>query len=331
MLKHRPLIDLPHGDVWLFGLSNAQIISAFAMNPTTLPGWYWHWIRRTGTLSTEFMDVNRQLGRGTLADMALPRLLLDKTAPFTVPFNETRAQAWLSSPQPLAYPGGPCFLEHPDSAYCEVGIMKKSLAAFRQMAPTYAILHTVPALVFSGKIVVKESARLFASALQLADGPLQSARVRRQDCEKDDLQQPVPFDLCLARPPRHLHLLSHVRSLRDQDQRLVVVRGVGRPDGPRSAVGGPSPEERAGCVPGLAEFQRSPLTPDGTALYCAPKALASVFTVGKQKGYVKSLPYGEMVVACSGMAMLMHCFIHAPDKMSAPVSTASLVSALTVL
>lgn len=52
-----------------------------------------------------------------------------------------------------------------------------------------------------------------------------------------------------------------------------------------------------------------------SALYCAPKAISSAWGVLKSRNLVKSIPFGELALGSAGTAMLMHCFVHAPEKM----------------
>lgn len=90
-------------------------------------------------------------------------------------------------------------------------------------------------------------------------------------------------------------------------------------DGGSTALGRSQAPRRAGYVlPTLPSALRL-LTSAVVALYCAPKALASVWSVAEGKKWVRSPPFGEMLVACAGTALLMHCFVHGPEKMCVDV------------
>lgn len=160
LAKHRPLINLAYGDLLLFAVSNAQIMSAFVISPGTLPSWYWHWIRRVGTLDVQFLLLQGRLSRNQLSDMTLIQHVVDRTNPRSVG-NERRLQAWLSTPHPFKWPHAPCHLNHPMIDNCLLANLHRAGIAFKSMLPTYAILHLIPALLFRSRVFMKSLVSYF--------------------------------------------------------------------------------------------------------------------------------------------------------------------------
>ncbi|KAG0150279.1 hypothetical protein CROQUDRAFT_88051 [Cronartium quercuum f. sp. fusiforme G11] len=255
LAKHRPLINFPYGDLLLFGISNAQIMSAFVMSPKTLPGWYWHWICRVGKLDPQFLRLDGLMNRGTLSDMSLIKQVIDRTKPRSLG-NQNRLKAWLSSPQPFTAPFAPCHLNHPNFDNCFQSNLARSGDAFK----------SIP-IRFLYSIAKKSiSSALFLSSFVLI----------------------ILHSLCIP-------------------SRIYEWRGWHIRGSPNFAI--------AGFATSLALLWEDPRRRGELALYCAPKALSSAWGVLKAKGLVKSLTYGEITLASAGTAMLMHCFIHAPEKM----------------
>jgi hypothetical protein len=52
------------------------------------------------------------------------------------------------------------------------------------------------------------------------------------------------------------------------------------------------------------------------ALYVLPKAMDSFWSIGRRKGYIPRIPQGDLVLASSGLAMVMGCYRNQPDKLS---------------
>ncbi|OAV98314.1 hypothetical protein PTTG_00360 [Puccinia triticina 1-1 BBBD Race 1] len=282
LLKYRPLFKFPHGDLILFGLSNAQIMSAFVLRPQTLPAWYWQWIRRSGSLDLKFLELHRLLNTHKLRDMALPKQVIDLTRPRTRA-NDLRLRNWLSHPDPLAAPAAPCHFNHSSFDSCILGNGSRTWGAFKSMVPTYTILHLVPALLFRSKMFIKSPLLFLVSiARKTASSALFLAT----------FVWIILFSVCI---PSRLYEASHGS---------IKLRG--------SAWNGV-----VGFATAFSLLWEDPRRRGELALYCAPKALASVWQVMKIKGLVKSLAYGEMILASMGTSMLMHCFVHAPQSMPA--------------
>lgn len=70
-----------------------------------------------------------------------------------------------------------------------------------------------------------------------------------------------------------------------------------------------------GALTSLSLLWEEPHRRGELGLYCAPKALASVWFVLRAKGLVPQIPWGEVLLAIMGTASLMHCYVHSPEKM----------------
>ncbi|KAA1103322.1 hypothetical protein PGT21_014295 [Puccinia graminis f. sp. tritici] len=282
LLKYKPMMNFPHGDLLLFGISNAQIMSAFVLSPQTLPSWYWHWIRRVGSLDEKFLELHRLLNQHKLADMGLPKQVIDRTRPRTLG-NEHRLTNWLSHPDPLAAPTAPCHFNHPAFDSCILGNGSRTWRAFKSMLPTYAVLHLVPALLFRSKVFMKSpTSFLISIARKTTSSALFLAT----------FVWIILFSVCL---PSRIY---------ESSAGLVKLRGA-RWNG------------LVGFATACSLLWEDPRRRGELALYCAPKALASIWQVMKTKGVVKSVRYGEMILASIGTGTLMHCFVHAPQSMPA--------------
>ncbi|EGG03626.1 uncharacterized protein MELLADRAFT_117290 [Melampsora larici-populina 98AG31] len=258
LAKHRPLIkNFAYGDLLLFAISNAQIMSAFVMEPETLPAWYWHWIRRVGRLDAQFLYLHGHLNRGSLKDMTMIKQVLERSSPRSLG-NERRLEAWLSLPSPYKEPFAPCHLNHPLYDNCFQSNLIRAGIAFKSMLPTYAILHLIPALLFRSKVVMKSFVVI------------------------------ILHSLCIP-------------------SRLYEWKGWHIRGSTNFAI--------AGFATSLALLWEDPRRRGELALYCAPKAISSAWGVLKSQNLVKSMPFGELALGSAGTAMLMHCFVHAPEKM----------------
>lgn len=275
-------MHFPHGDLILFGVSNAQIMSAFVLNPKTLPSWYWHWIRRVGSLDVKFLELHRLLNHSQLRDMTLPKQVLDRTRPRTAG-NERRLRYWLGHPDPLSAPSAPCHFNHPLSDSCMIGNAWRTWGAFKSMLPTYAVLHLVPALLFRSKVFMKApTSFLISIARKTTSSALFLAT----------FVWIILFSVCI--PSRLYEFSSGSIKLRGSRWNGLV-----------------------GFATAFSLLWEDPRRRGELALYCAPKALASIWYQMKTKRRVRSVPYGEMILASTGTAMLMHCFVHAPQSMPA--------------
>ncbi|KAI9602487.1 hypothetical protein H4Q26_001776 [Puccinia striiformis f. sp. tritici PST-130] len=284
LLKYKPIMNFPYGDLILFGISNTQIMSAFVLNPSTLPTWYWHWIRRVGSLETRFLDLHRLLNRGEVRDMKLIHQVIDLTSHNRTLKNQTRLRDWLSgSINPLLAPAAPCHFNHPNSDSCVIGNGLRTWSAFKSMVPTYAILHLVPALLFRSKVFIKSPIKFLISILR---------KTTSSALFLATFVWIILFSVCI--PSRVYEWSKGTILLRGTKWNGIV-----------------------GFATAFSLLWEDPRRRGELALYCAPKALASIWQVLKAKGLVKSLKYGEIMIGSLGTGMLMHCFVHAPSSMPA--------------
>lgn len=285
VLTHRPLFRVPYGDVLLFGLSNAQIMSAFILYPETLPAWYWHWIRRVGRLEIKFLDVHRRLN----LDLPVSKDTIDELIKTTSRKNRSRQNQmdldrWFagSNRLPSRRPCTPCHLNHPLSDTCWEGNLLRSWDGFKMMVPTYAILHLIPSLLFRSKVLMKFPLQfLFSFIKKTASSALFIST----------------FVWII------LHSVCIPSRIYDLTKGKIAMKGW-------------SWHSLIGFSTALSLFWEDPRRRGELALYCAPKALSSMWQVLKAKKIVKSVAYGEVLLTSLGCGMMMNCFVHSSDQMT---------------
>lgn len=285
LLMYRPLFPFPNGDIFLFALANAQMAYGFLLHPSTLPAWYVSWISRVGEMNPRFVRLNRQLLQhrvpiSTDIKTLHDRLFVQDAQPRTW-LNEMKLQAWLTDPNRLDRRSAPCSLNHPQFDSCLGYNLNQLIRTVITMSPTYAILHLVPSLIFRSKVLLKNPLQFFLSILKktvYSSLFLSSFVSIVQNCFCIPTQIYDRFQITLA-SSRWYSLL--------------------------------------GAFTGICLFWEEPKRRGELALYCAPKALYSLWASLKSAGLVKSLPFGDVLVGCLGSGMLMHCFINGPEKMPA--------------
>ncbi|CAH7689118.1 hypothetical protein PPACK8108_LOCUS24189 [Phakopsora pachyrhizi] len=285
IFMYRPLFPFKHSDMLLFALSNAQMAIAFLLYPSTLPKWYFNWIARVGQMNVRYVDLNRRLDRSLLLPdvpiLVSHRRLIHKEACPRTWNNELRIQRWLSQPDPKNRRSATCALNHPQHDGCLAYNTHMIISTFVKMSPTYAILHLVPAVIFRLKVLFQSPMRFF---LSLAKKTAASAM----------------FLATFVSIVQNCFCLPSIA----YEKYGIVVRG--------SLFYG-----TLGFLTGLSLLWEEPKRRGELALYCAPKALYSLWEVLKARNMVKSFPFGDVIVGCLGSGMLMHCFVNGPEKMPA--------------
>ncbi|KAG0150284.1 hypothetical protein CROQUDRAFT_652456 [Cronartium quercuum f. sp. fusiforme G11] len=282
LLMHHPLFKFKHGDIFLFALANAQLAIAFLLHPSTLPAWYVSWIGRVGEMNPRFVQLNRHLLQQQIPARAelqtVYRRLLQRDAQPRTRKNELKVQTWLNDSRRLQH-SAPCSLNHPAFDSCVGYNINQLLRTIVSMAPTYAVLHLVPSLIFRSKVLMKAPLQFFFSLFKKTFFSalfIASFASVVQNC------------FCV---PTQLY-----------DRFRIRIAGGGW-------------YAFLGATTGLCLFWEEPKRRGELALYCAPKALYSFWAVLQSAGIVRSLPFGDILVGCLGSGMLMHCFVHEPEKM----------------
>ncbi|MBW0519007.1 hypothetical protein O181_058722 [Austropuccinia psidii MF-1] len=280
-----PLIRFKYWDVLLFALSSAQIAIGYLLYPSTLPKWYSHWISRVGGLNPRFVKLNRELDQSLISSNAhlinAHRHILSHDAYPLTHHNQLRVQKWLNHPNCHVRKGAPCALNHPNHSSCLAFNFYTILRISGVMGPTYAVLHLVPALIFRSKVLLKSPILFIASIIKKT---IASALFI------GTFASIVENCFCL---PSQLY-----------ERWGVVIRG-------EKLYGS------LGFLTGLALLWEQPKRRGELALYCAPKALSSLWSVLKAKKLVQNFIGGDVLIGSIGSGMLMHCFIHHKDKMPA--------------
>ncbi|PLW13712.1 hypothetical protein PCANC_21750 [Puccinia coronata f. sp. avenae] len=281
-----PLCHFKYADMLLFALSNAQSAIGYLLYPDSLPAWYVHWVSRVGELSPRFVALNRELDRSLLPSGGTflqdhHRLIFRDTLPRTW-YNETRIQSWLNLPDPTLRKGAPCALNHFRHDSCLAYNLNQVCRTILKMSPTYAILHLVPALLFRSKVLLKSPITFMSSIVKktiLSALFLATFVSVVQNC------------FCL---PSQLY-----------ERFGITIRGA-----PFYGM--------MGFLTGVSLLWEEPKRRGELALYCAPKALYSLWAVLKARNLVpKKVFMGDILVSSIGCGMLMHCFVNRKERMPA--------------
>lgn len=283
-----PLCHLKYGDTLLFALSNAQTAIGYLLYPNTLPAWYVHWISRVGQLNPRYIELNRQLDRSSLSRnsniiQTHHRLICRDTQPRTWK-NEIKIQNWLNLSNPNSRKGAPCALNHFGHDSCLIANLSSLLGTMVMMAPTYAILHLVPALIFRSKVLRQSPISFIASIIK----------------------KTISSALFLGTYASVVQNCFCIPSL------LYEKFGI--------AVRGARFYGLIGFCAGVSLFWEEPKRRGELALYCAPKALYSSWAVLKSKKLVPNIIFGDILVSSIGCGMLMHCFMNRRDRMPKLIS-----------
>lgn len=279
-----PLFHFKYTDMLLFALSNAQLAVGYLLYPSSLPAWYVNWISRVGELNPRYVALNRGLDQSFFASTAHllqenHRLITRDSHPRTW-LNETRIQSWLNQPDPTLRKGAPCAMYHFRHDSCLAFNLKQLVRTILKMAPTYAILHLVPALIFRYKVLLKSPVNFMIPLLKKT---ISSALFI------GTFVSVVHNCFCL---PSQLY-----------ERYGMVVRGA-------RFYG------LIGFCTGVSLLWEEPKRRGELALYCAPKALYSLWTVLQAKRWVpRDIFLGDILVSSVGCGMLMHCFVYRKDRM----------------
>ncbi|TMW68222.1 hypothetical protein Poli38472_007894 [Pythium oligandrum] len=129
-----------YGDALLFALSSAQVMYAFIMRPSSLPGDYFRFIQKTGPVEREVLEMVRLCNRGLPLDPEMVQSFITKhrmTRDFVVP---------VGCPDQVS-----CRFVHHQASTCTMGVIQTFRKAFGSAFPLYLSLFIVPSVVIHFK------------------------------------------------------------------------------------------------------------------------------------------------------------------------------------
>ncbi|KEI41027.1 uncharacterized protein L969DRAFT_16380 [Mixia osmundae IAM 14324] len=270
-LKARPLFHVPNADMLLFGCVNAQILLGMYVYPDTLEKGYRRWMDKTAQFDHGFLEAYRAGIRGSAPSTRHVELLEHSVMEHGHPEHVAAWARWKPTMHSCCVP---CGLSHRAEPSCLRSNARVLLNAFLAAMPMYAPVHLLPALIFHGK--------------QFTKAPVVSGQ---------------KISLKIARSCAFL--ASYVGLARSAVCWLDAAKSMSGSQisaGPWFAA--------SGALTSATLLWEEPHRRAELALYCAPKALESLFFTLSGVGLAASVPFGEVLLACAGTAMLMDCYVH---------------------
>lgn len=279
-------VNIPHGDVILFGLCCGQIMYAYLLAPETIPREYNAWIQSASGVPVHAVISNRSAVRSNvIAPAQLQRAI-------QYPGVTEKHLTTLKALQQKIADGGtpewhiPCAVLHPWLDSCIVCNFNRFFTRFRFMLPVYSALHIIPMLVFRHHQVAKYPGKMAFKALW---GITRSCSflglfvVINQTlfCGRSQIMD--RFKL----PPWLTFLLAR--------KEVFWLMGF---------------------INALSLFAEEKKRRAELAMYVLPKALESGWSAARKRAWVPIVPFGESILAASAMAMVMDGYKHQPRALS---------------
>ncbi|KII94245.1 hypothetical protein PLICRDRAFT_100242 [Plicaturopsis crispa FD-325 SS-3] len=282
----RGLVNIPHGDVLLFGLSCGQIMYGWLISPESLPKWYNQWISNASQLPFDFIEYN--VARKRTPNVLPPLKNAEKILQWerTTPYHRRTLANMVDKMKQgdYGYPFAPCQLTHPHIDSCVWARVDKFRAVFQWMIPAYAALHFIPPILFKRKQFFKDpSTQLTRSLL----GTLRSSSFL------STFVVIVEVFVCFNRNA----YIEIVQYLPKSIQKIWLSKYYYWLAG------------FATCLSMFVEEKKRPM-------YVLPKALESLWNNGRKRGHVPFIPGGEVILASGALAMVMGTYQRDPASLS---------------
>ncbi|KAM0751507.1 hypothetical protein T439DRAFT_324689 [Meredithblackwellia eburnea MCA 4105] len=289
ILKSKGIINIPHGDILLFGISCAQIMYCWLMAPDALPPGYRRFITGASRVAEPCLPVNLSTTRHGIFDPSEARKSLFWKGGAT-PQNTTIIEEYCRKGE-LGDFGprfAPCAVVHPWTDTCSFTAVDRWQSVFRWMFPVYASLHIIPPILLRHKVFLKNPQRVL---LKSALGTLRSCSF---------LATFVTLFQGLVCAQRNVYYAIHGR-VPEWMEKIVLHRffywfnGFGT------------------C---LALFIEEKKRRGELAMYVLPRGLEALWSVLRKRSYVPFVPGGEILLTSVGMGMVMSTYTHEPAMLS---------------
>ena len=313
-------IDIPYGSVLVFGIANMQIIWAWLTDPTLLPPSYSRWITKASDLPRNMLDMHvgctqeDPLGANpwTLVELfggQLPEPI--STSPLKYP----------DLPPNKYYPKGvsgdmiakmyryfdrgdmrhfpACSLSHPYSTNHFRVLLTNLVGRWKWIMPVYLTLYVVPTVFLRPKTFMRDpvnaSVRSFSSAARSsAFLAVYIAIVKSCFCVFHEISDSIRYSPRLSKSRTAMRISDML-----QDGRMNMIPGF------------------LSC---LALFVEQPRRRSELSAYVLPKALESYWALGRRKGVLPRVPYGDFWLASVSISLIMGTYVHHPESLSRLVS-----------
>ncbi|KAF7725989.1 hypothetical protein EC973_009135 [Apophysomyces ossiformis] len=153
--KARDIFYFRNGDALLFGLTCAQVMYAYTMQPQTLPPDFYSFMIKAARCPKPALLLNEKNVRGFPINPQEALQFVQKMRPTKHALSVTREL----SPYPDIVP---CGVIHPWLDSCNAVAAERFAQVFKSMMPVYGTLHFVPMLLLRTKHVMNEPTKMLS-------------------------------------------------------------------------------------------------------------------------------------------------------------------------
>ncbi|KAI8089945.1 uncharacterized protein BX664DRAFT_334285 [Halteromyces radiatus] len=153
--KARDIFHFKNGDALLFGLTSAQVLYSYTMQPTTLPPDFYSFMLKAARCPEEGLKLNAKNVRGL---PITPEEVLNGIQKLR-PTPRALAVASTITPHPIAVP---CETLHPWMDSCNAIAVERFTKVFKSMMPVYGTLHFIPMLLFRRKLLRSDPTKMIS-------------------------------------------------------------------------------------------------------------------------------------------------------------------------
>ncbi|WFC99264.1 hypothetical protein MYAM1_002008 [Malassezia yamatoensis] len=318
--RSRGYIDIPYGSILVFGIANTQIIWAWFARKDLLPKSYSRWITKASNLPSNLLDMLEGCLK-TDPRGVNPWIMVDLMGGQLPEPISTNPSRYPSLPPTKAYPSGisgdtvakiyksferdephcfpTCALSHPHTSSHLRYILGDFASRWRWIMPVYMTLYIVPAVFLRPKSFFKDPKH---KSLHLMSNAARSSAflatyveiIKSSFCVFHSLSDWIRFNPTLNQSKTAMRISDIL-----QDGKMNMVPGF------------------LSC---LSLFVEQPHRRSELSAYVLPKALESYWKLGRQKGFLPHIPYGDFWLASVSISLIMGTYTNHPESLSRLVS-----------
>ncbi|SCV72374.1 BQ2448_3911 [Microbotryum intermedium] len=287
--KRRGWIDIPHGDVLLFGLACGQIMESWLMSPEALPSGYRRWITQASRVAEPCLPLNLAVSRTGHFDPEQARKTITWKSGAT-PRNAMLIEDYARAAEKGDFgpPFAPCAAIHPWVDSCSWVAVDRWQAVFRWMLPVYGALHVIPPILLRSKVFMKDPQRVLRKSVF---GTIRSCSF---------LATFVVIFQSLVCSQRNIYHMIHGR-VPAWVERVLLHKGY---------------YWVSGFLTCLSLFIEEKKRRGELAMYVLPRGMESLWSVLRRRSYVPFVPGGEVLMTSLGLSMVMSTYAHEPKMLS---------------
>ncbi|SGY70265.1 BQ5605_C004g03131 [Microbotryum silenes-dioicae] len=318
--KRRGWINIPHGDVLLFGLACGQIMESWLMSPEALPSGYRRWITQASRVAEPCLPLNLAASRTGRFDPEQARKTITWKSGAT-PRNALLIEEYARAAEngDFGPPFAPCATIHPWVDTCSWVAVDRWQAVFRfvtgrdinsvWMLPVYGALHVIPPILLRSKVFMKDPQRVLRKSVF---GTIRSCSF---------LATFVVIFQSLVCTQRNIYSMIHGK-VPAWVERVLLHKGY-------YWVSGTSSSQRTsafrwannvssltGFLTCLSLFNEEKKRRGELAMYVLPRGMESLWSVLRRRSYVPFVPGGEILMTSLGLGMVMSTYAHEPKMLS---------------